>query len=99
MTPRISPPTPAVPPVALAALGLRSGKASVPRGHPSKPALARPQFRPWAVLDPLDFELRVLVAERAVTANTLRHFHGGRTGRCYSEDVLLKGCWVRAGPG
>src|SRR6266498_1725742 len=62
----------------LAALGLRAREAAVPRRHASKPALAGAELRTRAVLHPLDLQLGVLVAEGAVTADTLGHLHGGR---------------------
>src|SRR2546422_2330877 len=79
----------------LAALWLRSWEASVPRRHAPESPLTGTEFGPRAVLDPLDFELDVLVAERAVTANTLGHLHGGRTERHNREELLLKGSWGR----
>jgi len=63
------------------------------RRHAPESPLTGTEFGPRAVLDPLDFELDVLVAERAVTANTLGHLHGGRTERHNREELLLKGSW------
>src|SRR6266508_6394487 len=62
----------------LAALGLRAREAAVPRRHASDPSLAGAELRARAVLHPLDLQLGVLVAEGAVTADTLGHLHGGR---------------------
>src|SRR5207253_10331544 len=64
----------------LAALGLRTREAAVPGGHAPKSPLPRPELGSRTVLDPLHFELPVLVAERTITADTLRHLHGGRPG-------------------
>src|SRR5439155_1058118 len=64
----------------LAALGLRTWEPAISGGHAPKPPLPRPELGPRTVLDPLHFELPVLVAERTITADTLRHLHGGRPG-------------------
>jgi len=71
----------------LAALRLRTREAPVPSGHASEAPLASPEFGPRAVLDPLHFELPVLVAERTVTADTLRHLHGGRPGAVTERNL------------
>src|SRR6266516_3865166 len=71
----------------LAALGLRTREAAVPRRDASEPALAGAELRARAVLHPLDLQLGVLVAEGAVTADTLGHLHGGR------PSVNTEGKW------
>src|SRR5207302_8725955 len=60
--------------------GLRTRTPAIPGGHAPKPPLPGPELGPRTVLDPLHFELPVLVAERTITADTLRHLHGGRPG-------------------
>src|SRR5207249_3402759 len=74
----------------LASLGLRAGEAAVAGRDPPEPPLARPEFRPRAVLHPLDLELDVLVAERTVTADTLGHLHGGGPSIDTEENCYLR---------
>src|SRR5207244_13344204 len=64
----------------LAALRLRTREAAISGGHAPEPPLPRPELRPRTVLDPLHFELPVLVAERTMTADTLRHLPGVAPG-------------------
>src|SRR5206468_10587894 len=78
----------------LATLRLRAGEATVPGRDPPEPPLPGPELGPRAVLHPLDLELDVLVAERTVTADTLRHLHGGATEHRYRGELLFEGSWV-----
>src|SRR5207249_629968 len=71
----------------LAALRLRTREAAISGGHAPEPPLPRPELRPRTVLDPLHFELPVLVAERTITADTLRHLHGGRPGAVTEKNL------------
>src|SRR5207249_10483983 len=78
----------------LATLRLRAGEAAVPGRDPPEPPLPGPELGPRAVLHSLDLELDVLVAEGTVTADTLRHLHGGATEHRYRGELLFEGSWV-----
>jgi hypothetical protein len=78
----------------LSTLRLRTREAPIPRRDASEPSLPGPQFRARPILHPLDFELHVLVAEGAVTTDTLGHLHGRRPNIEKERLVLLKGYWV-----
>src|SRR5437867_1509371 len=80
----------------LAAFGLRTREPAVTGRHAAEAPLARTEFGPRAVLHPLDFELSVLIAEGAVTANTLGHLHGGATEHRYRGELVFMGSWVCA---
>src|SRR2546426_7317628 len=80
----------------LAAFRLRAGEAAVAGRDASESPLARTKLGPRAVLDPLDLELAMRVAERTVTANTLGHLHGGATERRYRGELVFMGSWVCA---
>src|SRR5438876_10915827 len=80
----------------LAAFRLRAGEAAVAgRDAPESP-LARAKLGPRTVLDPLDLQLAMRVAEGTVTANTLGHLHGGATERRYRGELVFMGSWVCA---
>src|SRR5438309_11543648 len=78
----------------LAAFRLRAGEAAVAGRDTSESPLGRAKLRPRAVLDPLDLQLAMRVAERTVTANTLGHLHGGATERRYRGELVFMGSWV-----
>src|SRR2546428_8180416 len=80
----------------LASLGLRAGEAAVPGRDASEPPLPGPELGPRAVLHPPAFKPSVRVAERTVTADTLRHLHGGATEHRYRGELLFEGSWVAA---
>ena len=79
----------------LAALRLRPREPAVPTGDAPESALTAPQLGPRAVLDPLDLEVDVLAAERAVASDNLGHFHDGPAGGVADVELLLKGFSVR----
>src|SRR5437867_9078063 len=80
----------------LAAFRLRAGEAAVAGRDASESPLARAKLGPRAVLDPLDLQLAMRVAERTVTANTLGHLHGEATERRYRGELVFMGSWVCA---
>src|SRR5437867_4921248 len=80
----------------LAAFRLRAGEAAVAGRDAAESPLACAKLGPRAVLDPLDLQLAMRVAERTVTANTLGHLHGGATEHRYRGELVFMGSWVCA---